>query len=99
MDDLRNETSPAALVGSTETATGIAVEELVEPEVVFPVLVKVKEIGTPIDGTTALVVAGKEMLHPVLKLLGDLAQMHVITGACGTLDLERVAIEHVKAKK
>lgn len=79
MDDLGDETSPTALVGSSETAAGIAVKEFVEPEVVLPVLIKVEQIGVRVDGTAALVIAGEEMLHPVLKLLGDLAQMHVVT--------------------
>lgn len=99
LDDLGDKTSPAALVGSTKTAAGIAVKELVEPEVVLPMLVKVEEIGVRIDGTTAFVVAGEEMLHAVLKLLGDLAQMHVITRACRTLDLEGITVEHVEAKQ
>lgn len=78
VDNLGDETGPAALVGSSETTTGIAVEELVEPEVVLPVLVEVKQVGLCVDGAAALVVAGEEVLHSVLKLLGDLAQMHVV---------------------
>lgn len=99
VNDLCNQTSPAALVGGTQAAAGIAVEELVEPEVILPVLVKVEEVRLGIDGAAALVVAGKEMLHSVLKLLGDMAQVHVIARAGGTLDLERVAVEHVETKE
>lgn len=99
MDDLCNQACPATLVRGTETTAGITVEELVEPEVILPVLVKVEQVRLGIDGATALVVAGKEMLHPVLEFLGNMAQVHVVARTGGTLDLERVAVEHVETEK
>ena len=38
---LRNQATPAALMGGTESATTVSVEEFVEPQVVFPVRVVV----------------------------------------------------------
>lgn len=99
MDDLCNEARPTALMGGTEAAACIAIEELVEPEVILPVLIEVEEIRLGIDGSTALVVAGEEMLHSVLEFLGDVAKVHVLARAGGTLDLERVAIEHVETEE
>lgn len=44
VDDLGDETCPSALVGRSQSTSGVSIEELVEPHVVLPVLVEIEEI-------------------------------------------------------
>lgn len=99
MDHLGNQSSPAALVRSTETTTSVSIKELMEPQVILPMLVKVKEIRSGISSPTPFIVSGKQMLQPVLNLFRDVAQMHIIARARRALDLERIAVEHVKPEQ
>ena len=72
VDDLGDQTGPAALVGCAETAACVAVEELVEPEVVFPVFVEVEEVGAGVHGATAFVVAYSAMVIMLaIQLIGE----------------------------
>lgn len=73
MDDLGDETRPPTLMGGSKTSTCVSVEELVEPHIVFPVLVKIEQVGVVVDCAASFVVPRKQMLHSVLKLLCNLS--------------------------
>lgn len=84
---------PTTLVGSTESSATITIEELVEPKVVLPVLIKIETVVAAVDATSAIVGAGKQMLETMLDLLCNLAQVHVFTAPGRTFHLELVSVE------
>jgi hypothetical protein len=53
---------PSALVGCTQSTASVGVEKFVEPQVVFPVLVKVKKVVFVVDGTSTVIVPGIQVL-------------------------------------
>lgn len=99
MNDLCNQPGPTTLVRCAETTARVAVEELVEPQVILPVLIEIEQIGMAVDSPAPFVISCKQMLHSVLEFLGDMTQVHVITRTGWTLDLERVAVEHVETEE
>lgn len=58
--------------------------------------VKIEKIGLIMHRPPAFVIARKQMLQSVLDLFRDMSQMHVVTRARGTFDLERITVEHVE---
>jgi hypothetical protein len=99
MYHLRDQARPAALMCGAETAAAVAVEELVEPEVFFPVGVEIEDVVPVINSSSTVVVSRKKMLQSVLEFFGDVAEMHVLSASCRTFDLQTVAVEHVEAKE
>lgn len=99
VDHASHQTGPTTLVGSTESTATVAVEELVEPKIVLPVRVEVQKVVSGVDATTTLVVTRHQVLQTMLDLLGDVAQMHVVATARGTLDLELVSVEQEESLK
>ncbi|KAI6769956.1 hypothetical protein HG530_004585 [Fusarium avenaceum] len=93
MNHASNQSSPSTLVGSAQTAATVAIKELVEPKVIFPVFVKVEAIITTIDATSSVIGTGEKMLQAVLDFFRHLAQMHVVTATGRALDLEVWSIE------
>lgn len=62
VDHLGYQSSPATLMAGTKTAAGVAIEELVEPNIVLPVGVIVKHFVAGMDGSLARIIANHEML-------------------------------------
>lgn len=77
VDDLRDQSRPAALVARPQPSPGVGVEEFVEPHVVLPIGVEIQSVVAVVDGAAAIVSASEEMLDAVLKLLSDEAEVHV----------------------
>lgn len=96
MNQPSNKTGPSGLMSSTETPSCVAVKELVEPKVVFPVLIVIKAIISSVDAASSVVISGKEMLQSVLDFFRDLAQMHLDATASGAFNLEIRPIEEVE---
>lgn len=78
VDDLGDQSRPAALVACPQPSPGIGVEEFVEPHVILPIGIEIQGVVAVVDGAAAIVTAGEEMLDAVLELLGDEAEMHVL---------------------
>jgi hypothetical protein len=97
MNQSSNETGPSSLVSSTETPTGVAVKELVEPKVVFPVLIIVEAIISCVDAAPSVVIAGKEMLQSMLEFFRDLTQMHFDATASRAFNLEIGSVEEIES--
>src|SRR4051812_7922550 len=90
-----NDASPAGLMAGTEAGAVVAVEVLVEREVITPVRVLLKLAGTSVDRPPTLVVPQKDTGQPARDLLGDLIQVHEPARARGTFDGELIAVEGV----
>lgn len=97
MNQPSNETGPSGLVSSAETPTGVAVKELVEPKVVFPVLVVVEAIISSVDAAPSVVITGKEVLQSMLEFFRDFTQMHFDATASRAFDLELGPVEEVES--
>ena len=96
MDHSRDQARPATLVRRTQTTTRVSIKELVKPEVIPPVGVEVKHIIPPVDTPPAIITPGKKMLQPVLDLLRNMSQMHVLARSHRTLDLQILPKEEIK---
>src|SRR3954464_3678840 len=66
VDHPRDESRPAALVRGAEPASAVPVKELVEPEIVLPVRIKVKQVAAAVDAPALVVVSREQVLQPVL---------------------------------
>src|SRR4029077_3616192 len=76
--------SPSGLVAGAQSGAVIAVEILVEQDVVFPVRIFLELLGTAIDGPLAVGIAEKDARQPAAKLFGYLEQGHVFSRTRGT---------------
>lgn len=97
VDHAGDEACPAALVAGSEPPSRVAVEKLVEPEVVFPVFIKVQAVVAGVDASSPIVGPNKEVLEAVLDFLCHLTEMHVVAAFRRTLDLEFWTVEEKKA--
>ena len=99
MNHLGNQTRPPGLMRSSETVAGVAVEKLVEEDIVAPMDVVVEHIASAIAGPAAVIVSNEDVLQAVLKLLGHLAKVHKVAGSSGTFNLELVSVKHVEPQQ
>jgi len=65
-------------MSGTEATSTIAIEELIEPQVIFPVWIEVQLVIPIIDCSSSVVVANKEVLKSVLQIFSHVAEMHII---------------------
>lgn len=85
------------MMACAEAGAGVCVEELVEPEVIAPIRIKIKFVIASITCSAPVITAGEDMLKAVLELLRDVAKVHILPRTLGTLNLEGVTVEHVEA--
>lgn len=97
MNHPSNEPGPPTLVRGAQSPTIIAVKELVEPEIVLPVLVKVQQVATPVDATATIISASEQVLQPMLDLLRYATQMHLVTGTHRAFYLQALPEEEIEA--
>src|SRR5262245_59114431 len=83
---------PSGLVTGAEAGAVIAVEVLVEQEIVSPVRILLKHAAATIDRAPAVLVAQKNVGQPAHNLLRHLIEGHMLTRARGTFDRERIAV-------
>lgn len=84
-------------MGGAQSTSCIAVEELVEPQIILPMRIEIHHVIAIVDSSATVVVPRHEMLKTVLNLFGNVAQMHKIAGASRTFDLEVGPIKHVES--
>src|SRR5262249_21469357 len=92
VQDAGDDARPPRLVAGAETSPVVAVQVLVEEQVVPPVRVLLELPGSPVDGPATLGVTEEDAGQAAPDLLGDLVQGHLPAGAGGALDGERVAV-------
>jgi L-rhamnose isomerase len=70
----------------------ITVEELVEEHIVPKVRVTIKLFVSTIGRAAALYIASKDVNEPMLNLIGNLGEVHVVAATSGALNLQIAAI-------
>ena len=92
----RDQGSPARLVAGAQPRAVVAVEVLVEQDVVAPVRIVLEFGRSAVDRPPAVGAAQEGAGQPAHQLLGDLEQGHAMARAGGAFDRERVAVEGVE---
>lgn len=59
VDHASNESGPSTLVSGSQAASIVTIKELMEPEVILPVLIKVQAVVTTVDATSSVVGTGE----------------------------------------
>jgi hypothetical protein len=81
----------------SQTATVIAVEKLVEPNIVPKMWVRVELLVPSVGRTTTIHIAPEDVNESVLDLLGDLGKIHIVAAACWAFYFEITAVVLVEA--
>src|SRR5271155_1790615 len=92
LDDARNAARPASLVAGTDARAVVAVEILVEKDVVSPMRVSLEFLRAAKDRPAPRAVPDKCSDEPFCQLLPDLEQCQVFPRAGRALHLEGVAV-------
>src|SRR5579864_3004230 len=92
LDQLCHNACPSGLVTRPESSPIVAVEILIEEDVVLPLRIGLEFIGGAVDRSSSGLVAEEDFGQPVSNLSRNLKQIHQITRTGRTLDLEVVAI-------
>ena len=88
----RDDAGPSGLVTRTQAGAVVAVEVLVEQEVITPVRVLLKFAGRSIERTPPVIVPQKDAGQPTRDFLGNLIQRHVPARARWTFDGEIIPV-------
>src|SRR5262245_44020124 len=92
LDDFGHDAGPAGLVAGAEPGAVVAVEILIEQNVIAPVRVGLELLRAAVHRPPPVLVAQEHPAEPLADLFGDLVEIHHVPGAGGTLDLEVVAV-------
>ena len=98
-DQFTHQPGPAGLVTGTEAGSVVAVEVLVEEEMVTPVGILLEFFGAAIYRPAPLIVSQEDPCEPLRDLLGDLEQIHHPAGPGGTLNFEVVSVVQVEVQQ
>src|SRR6185369_15220838 len=90
--------SPSGLVAGSQSGAVVAVEIFEEQNIVFPVRVFLKLLGSSVDWTIPTGIAQEDARQPAGKLFCDLIQGHVFSRTSGTFDLEIIAVELIQVQ-
>src|SRR5215470_5035262 len=88
LDEPGDQPGPSGLMARAETRAVVAVEVLVEQDVITPVRVRLELLRAAIDGAPALGVPQEDARQARGELAAYLEQVHEFPGAGGALDLE-----------
>src|SRR5438445_12029607 len=77
----------------------VPMEIFVEQNIIFPVLIFLKLLGSAIDGPPTIGIAEENTRQPASELLCYLEQGHVFPRARGTFDLEVIAVVLVEVQQ
>src|SRR6185436_21196523 len=86
MQSTRDEPCPSGLVVCTETGSIVAVEILVEKDVIAPMRVLLESCQSSIDWPFPFAIAQKNAGQPAAEFLCDLEKRHIHSGTGRTLD-------------
>src|SRR5258705_3950066 len=99
LDQRGDESRPPGLMAGTEPRAVVAVEVLVEEQMVAPVRVGLELLGTAEHRTAAPFVPEKDARQPCGNLPGDFEEIHHDAGPGGALDREAVAVVRVELQE
>src|SRR5688500_14590489 len=97
VDELGDQRGPSGLVRGSDAAARVAVEVLVERDVVAEVRVALQLVVDPIDGTAAVLVAQEDLLQARRQRFRDAIERQHAAAARGTLHAEVVGLIVVEA--
>src|SRR5436190_8993455 len=95
-DQRRHQTGPSRLVARAETGAIVAVEVLVEQQMVAPVRIGLKRLRAAEHRPPSILVANEDVGNAPGNVFGDVEQVHPAAGTGRALDGERVAVEQVE---
>src|SRR5512137_1552109 len=81
LDELRHDASPPGLVVGAEASAVVAVEVLVEEDVIAPVRVGLELLGVAVHRASALLVAQEGPAKTIGNLLAHLEEVHELARA------------------
>lgn len=93
---IRHQTTPSSLMTRPKAPPIIPMEELIEPDIVPEVRVKVQLVVPSVRRAPVLAVPREDMYDAVLDLLRHAEEVHELARACGALDLDVVAVVLIK---
>ena len=96
-DDVGDYPGPPSLVSSPQPGPVVAVEVLVEKQVVLPRRVGLEPFGTPERGPSPVSIDEEDRGQAAAQVMGDLFERQPLPRAGRVLDLERVLEEAVVA--
>src|SRR6516162_1184563 len=91
-DQTGDDTGPSRLVTGADAGPVVAMEVVVEQQVVAPIGIALKFFRAAKDRAPAGFVAEKDLAQPIGDLLSHLEQIHQPARTCRTLNLEVVSI-------
>ena len=92
LNQRRDRARPSGLVAGAEARAVVAVEVLVEEEVVAPVRVLLERLRAAVDRPSPGLVLEEDPREAIGDLLGDLEEIHHPAGARRAFHLEAVAV-------
>src|SRR5215831_5905914 len=95
LDEGSDEAGPAGLVAGAEAGAVVAVEVLVEEQVVPPVGIVLEFGDAAVDRTPAGGIADEDAGETPADFTRDFEQVHPVSGAGGALDAEVIAMKKV----
>src|SRR6185369_11169702 len=95
----RNQSGPAGLMARADARPVVAVEVLVELQVVAPVRIGLERLRAAIHWALAAFVAQEDAREAVGDLASDFEQVHQLARAGRTFDLERVAVVQIEIQQ
>ena len=96
-DDVSDNPRPTSLVGSPQPGPVVAMEVLVEKQVVLPCRVGLEALGAAEGRPAPFSIDEEDRREAVSQVMGDLLQRQLLPRAGRVLDLERVLEEAVVA--
>src|SRR5438093_579678 len=92
MHESGNRAGPTGLVIGAKAGAVVAVEVLVELQIIAPVWITLELLTAAIDGASAILAFQKHVRETTRDLFGNLIQVHVPAGTGWTFDGEIVAV-------
>src|SRR5690349_2697348 len=96
LDEFCNNPSPAGLVAGAKSSAIVAMEILIEKNIIAPVRVGLEFFGTAVYRPPTLFVPEKDAGEPPGNIHGHLEEVHHAAGTRRTFDFEAVAIIQVE---
>src|SRR5271157_1255756 len=96
LDQLCDHAGPTGLMTGPEARAVIAVEVLVEQDVILPVGIGLEFLRAAVHRTPAGFIPQEDPLQTIGYFMGDLEQVHQFARAGGTLDFEVVTVIEIE---
>src|SRR5271166_6599640 len=95
LDQLGDDAGPAGLMAGAKARSGVAVEVLVEENMISPVRIGLELIRVGEGGTAAILVAKEDPRQAIRQLFAHLEEVHHPARSGRALDSETVAVVEI----